>query len=1285
MKNNKYTLGLDIGTNSIGWVLFLDGEIIDGNVIIFPIGTNLIKGVLEETKNAQRRGYRGAARNHFRFKLRRKKLKEVLKELDMLPDFQLLDKPCSTQLYKLRADAIKNEIDKKEFGRILLLINKHRGFKTNSKTLTKSDDEDGAVSNGISQLKTFMINNDAKTIGEYFHKMYNKSNERYNKNNWHNIEEPFDERALNESGDFIIQNNRGIRRENGRYVSREMYENEFDLIWTEQKKHNPNLTGSKEEYDIIRKLPVDEKRKQKAIFKNTLYWKIRNQTIFYQRPLKSQKKYIGKCTFEKNKRTAPLSSLLYQEFRIWKQLSDLRYSDFESDILKQPLPKEWKEKVFNYLQTNRSLPLKILKNNTDIFDVLNIINKKNFEFIDSENEEGKVLNGNKTLFAIHSICGDKKYNELENKNQLEKLWHILYMAKDDEWLKDTLTWKWNFSNEIADELIVMGLEDGFANYSSKVLKKIIPFMQNGKDEHDALILASYLKSSDEVKDDIQLKQKIKSLRNNELRNPVVEKAVGETIRLVNALLKEYQIDQENFAIHIESTREFKKPKQQREDMRRANSDTDKQRIEYANFLNEKRNEGKLNFARQIQKNDSIIQKFELWLELGADKEDVQFNEFEKIVKRKEKEKHSLWLECNRVCPYTGKIISLTNLFSSDIEIEHIIPYSRSLDDSFMNKTITFSEVNKEKANRTAYEYIKSKGDEEFKKFKSRISVFNKDKREDKFLIEKVANDFSSNQLTNTSYIAKYVRNKLQEVCKDVQFTNGAATAELRRNDWKLGSLLDKVRYDEEFNTDIDKILMEFRLYKRDYLNYLKQKANSTDIPKVDWKNLTSEATANYESETKNPLYDTWLEIQKFDEFRGAKGKKDRSDHRHHLLDAIITALTTRSIIQKLSTLNAAREKKGFSMYDDYGNITREEIDLPIEIDKIKAALNNVLIYHKPEQKLLTSKTNRIKKRKTNKDDDSVIKQKTIAPRGSLVGDNFYGKLKSPRVQGFDKDTVYVKRVTLNGTNFPSISSLEKVVDKQVKVILKSRLELHKDKGEKAFSEEELVKNPVFMYSTKEFPNGLPEKPLSKKGKPLPVIKKVRVANKNTRNLIQLPAFEKDDKANEKTLVNKNRYAEADGNYIMALYESREINKKGKIKIKRDFEILSFYEAVNRRIKGEKLYADEKKQKDETYLPLMKSCPYLKKDDFVVMYEKDENEIDWKDSNNLKQRLYKTVGLSSEEKYGLISFIKHNVSSKNASYGKAEFKIGLNTFTNRHTQLKVIKVKINNLGKIIKYY
>lgn len=1295
----KFILGLDIGTNSIGWVLLRDNKVFDKGVVIFPIGTNMDERGRETTKNMVRGTYRRTSRTNFRYKLRRKDLKNLfaLDKLNMLPDFsntfKVKEKYQARDLYKLRTEALDNQIPIEEIGRIFLLINKHRGFKSNSKILSDAKDEEGVIKADIDRLSETMKNNDARTIGEYFHKMYEKSLHLFTDRKWHNIDEPFDERAIDNEGNFSQYNNRGIRRE-GRFTAREMYATEFDLIWDKQQKYYTQLTGSKKEYDEICKLSVEEKRTKLKIFKETYYWKIKQQTIFFQRPLKSQKKFIGKCQFEKNKRTAPVSSLLFQEFRIWKQLADIRYTDKANDIYSQPLPTEWKQKVFEYLQVNLSLNLregnkkKDGTRNIDVLDVIGLNNKKNFHFNYDNNEDEKIFHGNKTSYAIYIACGEEKYNQLKAENRLEKLWHILYMAKDDEWLMDTLTWnrKWNLDPIVAKRLIEMGLEEGFANYSTKVLDKILPYLKEGNDEHNALIHAKYKQAADDNPAIEILHKKIKQLSNNELRNPVVEKAVGETIRLVNTILKLNNIDQENFTIRIESTREFKKPKKEREGIRRKNFETEKRREEYTRFLNEKKENSELSFSRYIQKNDSIINKFELWLELGADKNDPEFKAFENLVERKDREKHTLWLDCNRICPYSGKIISLSKLFSPEIEIEHIIPYSWSLDDSFTNKTLTFGYINKEKANKSAYEYMKSKGEAEFKVYQSRVKgnkQYSKEKIKERFLNAKPEQTFTNAQGRNASYIAVYVRKKLQEICRDVQFTNGFATSELRRNDWRLGSLLDKVRYHEETGIEIDNYSREFANYKRDFELFRKRKANSTDIPKTDWKNLTTGITAEYEAETKNPIYEWWEELQKFDAFRGGKGKKDRSDHRHHLLDAIVIAMCSPSIIQRLSTLNQLREKQGASLYDEKGELTRERIDLPIPYAEIKEALESILVYHKAEQRLITAKQNSIHKKKHSKDNLSVIKQRTIAPRGSLVGDNFYGKLKNPQHQGFAKNDVFVKRVSVNGENFKNKKSLDKVFEKNIRKILELRLDKYEDKGEKAFSEEALLADPLFIYSTTKYPNGLPDKPVSKDGNPLPVIKKIRVANKNSRNLIQLVA-----KDEEKNIVNTNRYSEADGNYVMALYESKETDKKGKVKIKRDFEIVSFFKAVERRRKGEKLFADEKEQKDGTFLPLMKSCPYLKAGDFVVMYENEESEIDWDVKEDLMKRLYKVTQLSSKivnkvYEFGDIFFVKHNISSSNAKYESACYNNSKESkfLQNSHVQLKAIKVSIDRAGNI----
>ena len=103
---------------------------------------------------------------------------------------------------------------------------------------------------------------------------------------------------------------------------------------------------------------------------------------------------------------------------------------------------------------------------------------------------------------------------------------------------------------------------------------------------------------------------------------------------------------------------------------------------------------------------------------------------------------------------------------------------------------------------------------------------------------------------------------------------------------------------------------------------------------------------------------------------------------------------------------------------------------------------------------------------------------------------------------------------------------------------------------------------------------------------------------------------------------------------------------------------------------------------------MKSCPYLKAGDFVVMYEKEEAEIDWDVKEDLKKRLYKVTQLSSKivskvYEFGDIFFAKNNISSSNAKYESAGYiHTKENKFLqNSHVQLKAIKVQIDRLGNI----
>lgn len=1301
----KYILGLDIGTNSLGWYLLklINGnyEIIDRGVIIFPIGTIVNEKGQEKTKHAQRRGFRMASRNRFRKKLRKWRLGKLLKKIGFFPariesnDFHFEDTYKvknhyqSFELYQLRTKALNTAIEPNELGRLLFLFNNYRGFKSGSKSLVneidnKKNEDEGKVKGGIESLNHLMQNADAKTYGEYFYKMHLLANQLYAEGKWHNPNEPVDQRALDENNSPILTKSYGIRRENGRYTSRKVYENEFDLIWSEQKKYYKDiLTGSKEEYDELQKnlytISKDDRRLLVNNFKETLYWQIKYGCIYYQRPLKSAKKYIGKCPYEKNKRTAPLSSLAFQSFRIWKQLADIRYNSEENNVFNEPLPIDWRKSIFEYLETNAVVHLKSGKNKTGICELLGLDEKKTvFNFDNDDND--KYIKGNTTYTTLFEILKEEKYNQLKDdidkkgNSRLEKLWHLLYMKKDDEWLKITLNDKneWPLlTAEIIERLTEIGLEDGYAGFSSKTLKKILPFMEMGNDEHTSLQKAGY-KEIDQTFDETKWKPslKISRLKNGELRNPVVEKAVTETIQLVNSILNQYtDIDKSNWEIHIETTRELKKPKKERESMRRENAAKDELRQEYAKFLNEQRANGKLKgiIKSEVFKNSPIINKFELWLEMGGAKDDPEFEAFTKVAKLdfEKRIKHKLWLECNRVCPYSEKVISLTQLFSSDTEIEHIIPLSRGLDNSFTNKTLTFHQINKEKGNKTALEYLSH----DKKAFEKRIKAgsFSKEKLEN-FLKEKVPIDFTHAQISNTSYIAKYVRMKMQEVCKPhwVYFTNGKATADLRNNDWKLGNLLDKIRYEEFSGNDIDLSLRRFNVLKKQFHLFFKEKMGTdVKLPKSikDFSQIPEELIEEFDNTTKDNLKDLLNEIENFEAFRGANGKKNRSDHRHHSLDALITALCSPLITKELSTYNASREKIGLSLYKENGELTRDKIELPLEYNKIKESLKNILVVNKTNQRLLVAKKNKIKT------SNGIISQSSKSIRASLHKDTYYGKLKNPKLQDIDKPEAYVTRFNGYVWNFDNSEKLENIYDKSLREIIRRRIIWFKQ-NKIIINKEAYEQKPLYKYSPNDYPDGEPENPVSKKTrKPLPVVKKIRTVYKNYRSIIGL---------------SKGKYADNDGNYIIALYELKESYKKGKIKTMRDFRLVSSYEAVNAKKSGSRLFPDEV-EKNGKHLPLMEDCPFLKNGDFVLMHEgeSDKEGIDWNSNNELKYRLFKVVMLSSEEKYGLIGFLKHNISSEKMSYPKGPFEKTKKQLSMimRHTQVNAIKVELDSLGNI----
>lgn len=736
-----YTLGLDIGSNSIGWSVLEDREIIDMGVRIFPVGVkedDYNKSGKEESKNATRRTARGIRRLYDRYKLRRKQLRKLLLSLDMLPPEIHL---TARQIYGLRAKALDQQITKQELGRIFLLLNQRRGFKSNKKDKggAETAKELSEIKEKMAQLDQLIHDLGFRTVGEYFYSLFQKQDEI---SDWRNTDEP-------------------VERIRNRFVFRKTYEHEFDLIWKKQQEYYPE------------------------ILTDSNYKKIKENCIYYQRPLKSQKGLVSKCRFEPKKRVAPKSSFAFQEFRIWQFINNLRITG--GDRFRDVLTLDEKNRLAEAFAYEHELTVTKMKS------ALNF--PKSYTF---QADLPQRLKGNTTNAKLATALGSDYYKALSDE-QRYRLWHTLYFANDEEWLEEHAQKKLNLSPEQTAQYLKISLEEEYGNLSGKAINKILPFMKAGFDYPQACEEAGYHHSFDEETDgsERELKEFIERDKEDELRNPLVQQAVNETIRLVNALIVEYGKPK---AIRVEFARALKKSKEKREKITKKLQEKEEVRHSYREFLK--------NRLHKENISNSELLKFELWLEMAYNEKELQnisgsidlaeFRKFSKNVKPGDTQKYALWLECGRVSPYSGKVINLHRLFSADIEIEHIIPYSRCLDDSFMNKTLCERELNLEKNNQTPFEYFSGQP-QQWSEFCRRISHFS-DGKQAKFMTKEIPSDFISQQLNNTAYIAKQARKKLKTVCRDVTVTNGQATSKLRHL-WGLNTILNPKGENEKSRHD----------------------------------------------------------------------------------------------------------------------------------------------------------------------------------------------------------------------------------------------------------------------------------------------------------------------------------------------------------------------------------------------------------------------------------------------------------------------------------------------------
>lgn len=912
----KKILGLDLGVTSIGWALVTETNdnknILGMGSRIIPLNTDdkdefssgnkISKNQKRTTKRTQRKGYD-------RYQMRRKTLTNKLIKFEMFDEklFQL--KPID--LWGLRAKAVSEKIKLKELGRILYHLNQKRGYKSSRSdaNLDKKDTEYVAeVKSRHQEIKEKGI-----TIGQKFFNEL-KQNEYY--------------------------------RIKQQVFPREAYIEEFDAILNQQKKHYPK------------------------ILTNELISNLRNEVIYYQRKLKSQKGLVSVCEFEgfttKTKegkeiftgpKVAPKSSPLFQICKIWESINTINIKNKTGELLQISL--EQKVELFNYLDNNEKL------SSAELFKILNL--KRNDGWYTNKQIE-KGIQGNLTKFQIlkhlsttsnllkfdlniietnkETYLVDRKTGEIiDTKNSkvisvdieqqpLYKLWHTIYSISDIGECTNALINKFGIEKEVAEKLSNIDFtKQAFGNKSAKAMRKILPYLMEGFVYSDACSFAGYNHSNSFTKDEKlqkQLSEKIKLLEKNSLRQPVVEKILNQMINMVNAITDQYGEINE---IRIELARELKQSK-------------------------EERNDTFYNLNKREKENENIRKRIIEDYELRATRNNViKWRLFHEINNDESK--------MNATCIYCGNTFGISDALSgNNVDVEHIIPKSLLFDDSQSNKTLSHRACNESKGNKTAYDFMSGKPEEEFNQYIERINNLFKNKiigkaKRDKLLMSetKIPKDFIDRQLRQTQYIAKKSKEILEEICYNVWSTSGGVTEYLRRI-WGW-----------------DDVLMNLQLPK------YRELEKSTGLKFTEIKEWETEKGAQ---KHKQEVIKDWSK---------------RDDHRHHAIDALVIACTQQGFIQRINNLSSKGNRdEMYKEVEKQGTIFKEKLSLldkylisqkPFNTKQIEEKADAILISFKAGKKVATIGKRKIKKAGKK----HVVQKDIIVPRGALSEEFIYGKIK----------------------------------------------------------------------------------------------------------------------------------------------------------------------------------------------------------------------------------------------------------------------------------------------------
>ncbi|MDZ4688846.1 MAG: type II CRISPR RNA-guided endonuclease Cas9 [Planctomycetaceae bacterium] len=849
------TLGLDIGTNSVGSAWIDTGrQSIDVAVTIFPAGAEETDTKRGDPTGQVRRQARSQRRSIARRAARKRRLRQLLIRSGLLPATsdewtlfvrQTESDPRKETPWHLRRLGLTEPLTAFEFGRVLLHLAQRRG----ARGVEWDDDEEGdagKVKQSISHTQKEMDKRKVRTFGELMAMLYDERK--------HDVP--------NKTGKVFRDAIRNRRDAFEFHANRDLIRDEFHTLWDKQRNLPSPLAA----------LLTDDLQKELDDPTPTSTWAVRG-ALFGQRRTYWNTGTLGRCELEPSDRLCPRCDMYASEFLVLQTVNSIKLE--ERGRVDPFLDDAERAAVIQVLRTVKQPTTATLRKALKIHTAV----KK--ATVGLNLERMKQIELNTDWFGreiIEGVFGREQWTTLTERQQ-QSVNQAIQKLDDPERLRQGAAEWWGLSSEQTERLVEVWKKrpalDDRVNLSRRAIRTLLPYMRQGDDVSTAKLKHGYPAAPRALTkaDRRYLRKHVHSLPPAPMiLNPVVRKSIHEVRRHINSWLRRFQKKPDR--IVIEFARGVTLSSRDRNDQLSANK-------------------------RREAERRKIEQDFAEYIGPG--------NPAHKLVLRVR-----LWTEQKWQCAYSGEQIGRDHVgHGTDLEIDHIVPDSRGGENGYHNKVLCFRKANREKRNQTPREWLSA---EKFAELERRFAHLDGRSREKIGEYELVPNprkfkllhsegrpeeEWRESQLTDTSYAAVAVATYLREAL----YGNEPPEPDGRQR-----------------------------------RHIFSTKGQYTGMLRRDW-GLLEDLMARVDSPEATGIVEP----------RARRDKKDRTDHRHHAIDAVVIALCGPELLTKLGT--QARDAAEYKSRTGYWP-KRTAIDPPWATSEefrqqVLAVVSSAVVAHRP--------------------------------------------------------------------------------------------------------------------------------------------------------------------------------------------------------------------------------------------------------------------------------------------------------------------------------------------------